>query len=296
MSKNGPGDHFLSIGGITIALRCGDASISWEWSGPVVCFLVPPRPADVEIHLSTTPPPPLRGDLVFDSGAVWRLYRDEHGYRFETRAAIFGDEPYRVVRFDPSFTRGEMYFAPAAAAMHVNPFEYPLDEVLLATLLGRGRGVELHSCGVIDREGRGRLFVGVSGAGKTTTARLWEGEAAGIVSDDRVIVREEEGTLWMYGTPWHGEAELSLATRVPLAEVYLLVQAPANAIRPLPPAVAVARLFGCTFPPFYDEEALSFTVGFLDHLTSRVPVRELHFTRDRSVVDLVLATPPRSSE
>lgn len=289
MSTHGPAEHFLSIGGITIALRA-DAAIAWEWSGPVTRFLVAPQWADVAIDLTTTPPPPRRGELVFDSGAVWRLFREDDGYRFETRAAIFGDEPYRVVLFNDSFTRGEMYMSPAAAAMHVNPFEYPLDEVLIATLLGRGRGVELHSCGVIDREGRGRLFVGVSGAGKTTTARLWEGEAAGIVSDDRVIVREEDGALWMYGTPWHGEAELSLATRVPLAEVYLLVQAASNAIHPLPRAVAVARLFGCTFPPFYDEGALSFTVGFLDRMASLVPVRELHFTRDRSAVDLVLAS------
>lgn len=281
-------NHFLRIGGMTIALHCADASVTWEWDAPTSRFVVPPGPADVEISITTAAPPPANGELLFDSGAVWRLFRDGHGFRIDCHTPMFGDEPYRVARFNDSFTRGELFLAPAAAAMHVNPFEYPLDEVLIANLLGRGRGVELHSCGIIDKQGRGRLFVGMSGAGKSTTARLWGDEAAGIVSDDRVIVREEDGAFWMYGTPWHGEAELSLATRIPLADVYLLVQASANEIRPLPRPVAVASLFGCTFPLFYDETALSFTLGILDRLAMRVPVRELRFTREREAVDLVL--------
>lgn len=273
---------------MTIALL-GANEITWEWDAPTRRFVVPPGPADVELTITTVAPSSARGELLFDSGAVWKLYRDGDGYRIDcTAPPIFGDEPYRVVRFDSSFTRGTLYLSPAAASMHVNPFEYPLDEVLIANLLGRGRGAELHSCGVIDKEGRGRLFVGVSGAGKTTTAHLWADDASGVVSDDRVIVREEDGTFWMYGSPWHGEAELSLATRVKLHDVYLLTQAPANEIRALPPPVAVARLFGCTFPLFYDAEALSFTLDFFDRLSARVPVRELLFTRDRAAVELVL--------
>ena len=55
------------------------------------------------------------------------------------------------------------------------------------------------------------------------------------------------------------------------------------------PAEAVARLFRCAFPPFYDGPSLDFTLSFLERLVARVPVRELQFTLDRSVVDLVLA-------
>jgi hypothetical protein len=191
-----------------------------------------------------------------------------------------------VARFNEHFTRGEIVIRPG---IDVGPLDYPLDEVLLANLLGRGRGVELHSCGVIDRDGRGHLFVGVSGAGKTTTARLWEGEADGIVSDDRVIVRERDGAMWMFGTPWHGEAELSMQGGAPLAGVYLLAQSDSNELRELSDAEAVARLFGCAFPLFYDAEALDFTLAFLGRLCASVPVRELRFLRDASVVQLVRA-------
>ena len=287
------GGQFLRIGGMTIALRGAGGPVWWEWDAAATRFLVPPSPADVEISVTSAPPPPCSGELLFDSGAVWRLHRDPAGYRVECRAGRFGAEPYRVAAFDQSFTRGEVFVSPAAVESRVHPLEYPLDEVLVSNLLGRGRGIEIHSCGVIDHDGRGHLFAGMSGAGKTTTARLWGHAAAAVVSDDRVIVREEEGTFWMYGTPWHGEAELSSPRRAPLAGVCLLVQAESNALLPLPPATAVARLFGCTFPPFYHADSLAFSLSFLERLADRVPVRELQFTRDGGLVELVLAIAPR---
>ena len=283
-----PSESFLSIGGLTIAVRCADARLHCQWNDPVARFLVQPVAPDLDIQVEVADAlASSGGEVVFDSGSVWRMLRDGTSHRIECRSEAFGETPYKVATFDEEFTRGTIVMR--ADVAHLNPLDYPLDEVAVANLLGRGRGVELHSCGIIDQQGRGRLFVGVSGAGKTTTARLWEGEASGIVSDDRVIVRERDGAMWMYGTPWHGEAELSLPGAVPLAGVYLLVQSETNALRPLSRAAAVAGLFRCTFPLFHDAAALDFTLSFLERLATIVPVRELHFTRDRAAVDLVLA-------
>lgn len=285
-----PSDAYLRIAEVTIALHCGsgiDAESVCRFDGPVRRFLVPAGEtvhADVAIDVRFGDIAPAAGEPVFDSGSVWTLFREGTGWRIDCQSVAFGDGPYKVARFDESFTRGEIVIRPG---LEVGPLDYPLDEVLLANLLGRGRGVELHSCGVIDRDGRGHLFVGVSGAGKTTTARLWEGEADAIVSDDRVIVRERDGAMWMFGTPWHGEAELSMQGGAPLAGVYLLAQAERNEIRALSAGEAVARLFGCAFPLFHDRAALDFTVSFLGRLCAAVPVRELRFVRDASVVQLV---------
>jgi hypothetical protein len=280
-------ESFLRVGGITVALRGDDDRIRWDWDGPSRHFLVDSAVPDTDLTVRMAPSPlPGGGELLFDSEAVWRMLRHDGMYRMEFRTPRTGDEPYKTATFDPTFTRGTILLRDDVKAAH--PLEYPLDEVLIANLLGRGRGVELHSCGVIDPEGKGRLFVGVSGAGKTTTARLWEGVARGIVSDDRVIVREEDGAMRMYGTPWHGEAELAIATSVPLTAVYLLTQANENVLEELPAAEAVAMLFRCTFPVFHDADALSFTLSFLDRIVSMVPVRRLKFRKERSVVDLVL--------
>lgn len=289
-----PRESWLSIADLTIAVRCDDDRLQWTWEEPVSRFLVSERASDVDLTVAVDDSTTGRLDVsspAFDSGAVWQLFREPDGYRLDFHSEVFGDAPYKSARFDETFTRGTIRMQPHVATL--NPLDYPLDEVLMANLLGRGRGVELHSCGIIDRHGRGHLFVGVSGAGKTTTAHLWEGSASGIVSDDRVIVREvvKDGrdAMWMFGTPWHGEAELSMPGGAPLAGVYLLVQSDTNTLVTLTPADAVARLFRCTFPLFFDPSAIDFTLSFLERLASSVPVRELRFTRDRAVVDLVLA-------
>lgn len=277
---------FLRVAGITIAIRCEDERVLCEWSGATRRFLVPPATPDVDLTLRAVDSiEPSNGEVVFDSGAVWRMLRDGDGFRIECTSDAFEHNPYKIATFNADFTRGEILLSPPV--LHLSPLDYPLDEVLVAQLLGRGRGVELHSAGIIDHNGRGHLFVGMSGAGKSTTARLWGAAAAGIVSDDRVIVREHDGAMWMHGTPWHGEAELSMAASAPLAGVYLLVQSPVNAIRALPHPAAVARLFTCTFPLFSNAAALDFTLAFLERLAERVPVRELCFTRDASVVELI---------
>lgn len=282
-------EELLRIARMTIALRSDDPRLDWDWPGAASRFLVPAAAPDVELTVRAARAiAPATGRLLFDSGAVWRLLTSRlDGFTIECHSDSFPSNPYKAATFDPTFTRGEIVMS--EAAWQLNPITYPLDEVLVSHLLGRGRGVELHSCGVIDREGRGHLFVGMSGAGKSTTARLWGSRAATIVSDDRVIVREDEGVMWMHGTPWHGEAALSSPAEAPLAGVYLLEQSPRLALRELQPADAVARLFGCSFPPFHDAAAVAFTLDFLERLVQRVPVRELCFTRDARVADLILA-------
>jgi hypothetical protein len=75
-----------------------------------------------------------------------------------------------------------------------DPLSYPLDELLIMHRLTQEKAIELHSCGIVRPDGTGNLFVGHSGAGKSTTTRLWtEREDVEVLSDDRIIVRRDEG-------------------------------------------------------------------------------------------------------
>ena len=75
----------------------------------------------------------------------------------------------------------------------MNPLEYPLDELLWIHRLSMGEGVEVHGCGVIAPDGRGLLLTGHSGAGKSTSSRLWsQHDGARVLSDDRIILRREQ--------------------------------------------------------------------------------------------------------
>ncbi len=273
------------VAGITIELVPAEATILPDPQPPFAAFFTKGMAPDLTLHIRHGEPFP-RGEQLFDSGEVWQLSAAPGGgLLFEFHSDALDADPYKSLRVDRDLREGEV-------VMHtrqpLNPLEFPLDEVLINQLLARRGGVELHGCGVID-DGRGILFAGQSGAGKTTTARLWHDRP--VVSDDRVIVtrdaRHERGPLMMHGTPWHGEAELSSPDCAPLAAIYLLVQAGANAIVPLTTSEAAARLFTCSFPPLHDPAAVAQALEFLGTIAETVPVSELRFVPDRSAVDLV---------
>ena len=81
----------------------------------------------------------------------------------------------------------------AGQAQVPSPLDYPLDELLIMHRLTQEKAIELHGCGIVRADGAGNLFVGHSGAGKSTTTRLWtEVEDVEVLSDDRIIVRRDD--------------------------------------------------------------------------------------------------------
>jgi hypothetical protein len=281
----------LRIGDVTFALTSDDPGLMLEAQGPVRHFVAADSEPDVRLSVargaSCEAP---SGETLFDAGTVWQLYRHGRGYLFRFRAPGLGPEPYKTASFDPEFTTGDICLRQACfpGGQPVYPLEYPLDELLMVNLLARGRGVELHGCGIADSDGRGYLFLGQSGAGKSTTARLWTRRAGPhVLSDDRIILRMLNGRVWMYGTPWHGEAEMASAQRTPVDRIFFLARGAKNELRPLAEADAVMRLIACSFVPFHRRSALDFTLSFLQQVTSSVPCAEFRFVPDERAVDAI---------
>lgn len=290
-SEKGCGSVTVSIAGISIQTVSLDPLLRLKVTGATSAFVAAEETAQVQVsaawgELDAAP----RGEMIFDSGGIWRLFRQDEKYLFRFVTPLLGATPYKQAAFNRDFTRGEVimhrpYFATEHA---LYPLDYPLDELLMLHLLAQGRGVELHSCGVLDEDGAGLLFMGQSGAGKTTTARLWETHTkARILSDDRIILRRTDEQMRMYGTPWHGEGELAAASSAPLKAIFILRHGTRNHLQPLSRVAAAAQLFSCSFPTFYDAAGLDFTLAFLDALTGAVPVYELSFVPDAAAIDFV---------
>jgi hypothetical protein len=280
----------LRVAGFTIHVICADRDLPLAPGRESVPFLVEPAPADVQITVAWDDlSDDGAGDCLFDSGGSWRLYRHDGGYLFRFFSSTLESSPYKTALFNRDFSVGQVrlhrdFFADASS---IDPLEYPLDELLVISLLSQGRGVEIHGCGLVDGS-TGYLFVGQSGAGKSTMARLWLGDSGTVIlSDDRVVLRSDADGIWMYGTPWHGEEPLASPHRARLAGLFFLRHSDRQELVPVTRSASVARLFAASFPPFHDATALDFTLRFLDGVVTRVPCLELGFSPEPTVLDLV---------
>lgn len=84
---------------------------------------------------------------------------------------------------------------------------------------------------IVSCEGKGYLFLGPSGTGKSTHAQLWLEHVEGteLVNDDNPVVRD--GTV--FGSPWSGKTPCYRNVSAPIGGIVRLSQAPVNKIRRL---------------------------------------------------------------
>ena len=281
----------LQIGGLTLGFTPYKMGIQLDPDHE--SFKIAPGACEVEVELEWIRQlTPIRGKKLFDSGAVWSLYDgggDEFVFDFTT--PFLGSNPYKRLYIDKDFSYGQMLLVRGCYAneARVHALEYPVDELIVTNWLARGRGVEVHGCGITDDAQNSYLFVGHSGAGKSTTTRLWQKQRnARILSDDRIILRKHKDEFSMYGTPWHGEAGFALPGKAPIQQIFILEHGDHNEIAPLTQSAAAAELFARCFLPFHDPQALTATLAYLDDLTRTVPCYKFQFLPDQTAVEKIL--------
>ncbi len=168
------------------------------------------------------------------------------------------------------------------------PLEYPLEELLFRHLLADRRALLVHACGVAW-QGRGYLFVGSPGAGKSTMARLWKAAGALILNDDRIVLEASDDGLRIHPTPWPGDLPDVDGEAVPLAAVYLLRKGSEVAFEPLRPARALALLYAKSFPPLWDRDRVAANLETLARACREVPCGWLTVPAHPRAVAWVLA-------
>lgn len=283
----------VEIGGLSMGLCC-ERGIPMALDKEHRAFVISAdnrQACDMELDVSWTDQLELPSTSPsFVSGGLWSAFASSTGTKFYFSSPALGRAPYKAAWFDPTFERGHIVLRRDCfvSGQPVFPLEYPIDELAMMHRLSLGEGVELHALGLADQDGAGYLFLGHSGAGKSTTARLWRNEpGVKLLSDDRIILRKKAGKYLMYGTPWHGDAGVSSQANAPLSAIFLLEQAPTNEILPLPGAQAAAELFARSFVPHYLSDGIRFTLNFFDELTRSVPCSVFRFAPTESAVEAI---------
>jgi hypothetical protein len=158
--------------------------------------------------------------------------------------------------------------------------------IILGLTLARSGGFLLHSASAV-RGGRAFLFSGVSGAGKTTIARLAPADSA-LLSDEISCVRRVGAGYHAFGTPFAGELEVAgEKIQAPVGALYFLRQGPRNRIDAIEPARAAAMLLRNILFFAEDPALLNQIFTIACDFATRVAVAELTFRPDPAVWELI---------
>lgn len=229
-----------------------------------------------------------REEKIFDSKSTWSLYRSQKKYFLYDCSLELNSLPRKLLILEPDFNSGDLFIKNSKIDQDLfpDPLGYPLNQILMIILLSLRKGVLLHACGIND-SGRGYLFAGNSTHGKSTMAKLWSENHTTVLNDDRIIVREKEGELWMYGTPWHGDFNEVSPNGLPIRKIFFLRHDEKNSVVRKNGAEAVSMLLTRSFPPLWDQKGMDYTLSLLDRMANKLPCYELHFMPDKRIIDFV---------
>jgi len=256
----------VEIGGLPIRLRCDSPAFLRQIEERYAGYVGSSSDAGFDFEIELAPPGSVSHDedvrVTWDSGR-WLMKRGD--FRAE---------------WNPSTARGRIQ-------QTINP--YSLDSVLRIVhtlLLAQEGGFLLHASSAI-RNGRAFLFSGVSGAGKTTMARLAPPDAA-LLTDEISYVTRPAGRYVAIGTPFFGElARVGENLEAPVEALYLLAKGPENKIEPITGPDAVRGLLGNILFFARDPEFVKMVFDTAFDFAARVPVRRLTFVPDTSVWELI---------
>ena len=182
------------------------------------------------LHLETQP---LQYDLPDYVDFDWDeshcyVKRDEKQYAFEIRMPQ--EQIQHTLLCATDFSEGYLLFAPDMPS-----FSYAFGNVLMilyAFSTAPQHTLMLHAS-VAMKDGKGYLFQGKSGTGKSTHSRLWLQNITGaeLLNDDNPVVRVMNNEVRVFGTPWSGKTPCYRNLNMPVGAFVRIIRAPQNQIK-----------------------------------------------------------------
>lgn len=286
--------HYYRLGGVTVKVASQVPIGDGFYSTALAPFRVSLPGDDPVVIRLATPVPPV-SDLV-QGGALyqespWAVFRrrDSWAYLATSPAGGFEDtSALALLSDDHSYATVYRSAEAFAGQTHTALSTLTTDQILLARVLADRQGCFVHASGIIV-DGRGLLFVGHSGAGKSMMMKLLRGHGE-ILCDDRIIVRRWPEGFRIHGTWSHGELPDVSPNDAPLHAIFFLEKAEVNEALPITSTrERLAGILGHVVKPLVTADWWEKTLDLAGKLAAEVPAYRLRFDLSGDVVDVVKA-------
>jgi len=286
--------RFFKLAGISIAFN-SELPIKADSFGPRFNSFYTDAPGEdlVQVEHYYSIPQHLKeshGELLYDS-APWRIYKkDDLWYYVNFTGQGTEYTIHKVAVFSKNYAHSRI-FSESERFFHAGDLHsltmFATDQIWLSQVLLSRRALYVHSCG-LNLDGRGMLFIGHSGAGKSTTAKLF-GAQAELLCDDRNIVRFWPELGWrVHGTWNHGELPRVSSNSASLEGLFFLEHASENRlIRIHDRGQIIRRLIPCLVRPFVNAHWWQEILPMVQAIANEVPAYIMHFDLSGAIVPLV---------
>src|SRR6267142_750198 len=127
----------IRIGKVSIGLSASSED-NIQLDPELNAFRIDSTTCDIEVDVEWADllPKP-RGKKLFDSGSIWTLYKENHGFVFDFATPVLGCQPYKRLLVNEEFSTAQLLLNRKCLPQGkpVCPLEYPLDELLVTNWL-----------------------------------------------------------------------------------------------------------------------------------------------------------------
>lgn len=207
---------------------------------------------------------------IHDENDIWSLTYELKRYNWKYVACYFRDYSELTVYIPDNNFYNEEYQTWREPHLPSNLIRVPCE----AGMVMRD-GMPLHAS-LVEKDGYGVIFLGPSGMGKSTQAKLWEKyQNADFVIGDRPGLRCIDGVWYGFGMPWDGKDGIRRQKAVPIKALVSLEQAKENKIVKLSEQQAMIVLLNQVMMPMWDDKAMESVTELMGKLVKDIPFYHL---------------------
>lgn len=224
----------------------------------------------------------ISGKLIRKKTNFWSIWKNNSDLFIRTIFPLSSPEKNAVLEFSLAGREWDLWVE--GAGKEIDPFEYPLDGLILYYIALIHGDLMIHASG-INISGHGYLFSGISGKGKSTLAKLWENSGARVIHDDRLIVRNTVKGYRMFNTPVYNDDGPHDST---LSKIFIIDHDISNKLLPVYGASAVSLVMANCIQHNWSSDIITTLLDSVSDLCEAIPVVRLFFKPDSSVIDYIL--------